>query len=61
LSENLTNNGKSIENLINAPILNDPTAGYKKNLTRLLILSGMGVISMILLAICFYLISIKIF
>lgn len=40
--------------------LDNPALDYKKNLIRLLILSGIGVVSLILLGLSFFLIMIKI-
>lgn len=42
------------------PALDNPELSYKKNLLRLLILSGMGLVTLVLLGISFFFVFIKI-
>jgi len=61
LSENNLNIDNTSSEVIGTPILNDLTPSYKKNLMRLLVLSGMGIVTIILLAISLFLVGTKIF
>ncbi|MBS1515633.1 MAG: hypothetical protein JSS63_11395 [Bacteroidetes bacterium] len=49
------------EEIREQPQLDNPALNYKKNLLRLLILSALGLLSVILLAVSLFLIGIKIF
>jgi hypothetical protein len=48
-----------IEQIPEHPQLDNPALSYKKNLIRILILSGLGLITVILLAISFFFVFIK--
>lgn len=62
INTNPEENKEHIEVHLQENLMPDTSAlSYKKNLVRLLILSGLGFISVILLGISFYLIGIKIF
>ncbi|MBS1494023.1 MAG: hypothetical protein JST55_10950 [Bacteroidetes bacterium] len=62
INTNPEENKEHIEVQLQENLLPDTSAlSYKKNLVRLLILSGLGFLSIILLGISFYLIGIKIF
>lgn len=49
-----------IEQMPEFPQLDNPALSYKKNLVRLLILSGLGFITLVLLGISFFFVFIKI-
>jgi len=61
LEENKINTDEEviIEQMPENPQLDNPALSYKKNLTRLIILSGLGFISVVLLGISFFLVLIK--
>jgi len=61
LEENKINTDEEviIEQMTEQPALDNPALSYKKNLVRLMILSGLGLTALFLLIISFYLVVIK--